>query len=57
MDLNPRAVTIARRRLAELGVDACEERVVESDEGPSAVHAAAAEPRAHAAEAGFSEVG
>jgi site-specific DNA-methyltransferase (adenine-specific) len=55
IDLNPRAVTIARRRLTELGVDACEERVVESDEAPP-------EPRRPVscpgdAEAGFSEAG
>lgn len=49
MDVNRRAVTITRRRLAELGVDAVEERLIEPDE------AEISQP--NAAENALSEVG
>ena len=43
VDVNRRAVTIAKRRLEELGVDAVEERLIEPEEGASRPTAPAAE--------------
>ena len=53
IDVNRRAVTIARRRLTELGVDAVEERLVESDEPASGV----GNDRPAGAPGAFSEAG
>ena len=43
IDVNRRAVTIAKRRLDELGIDAVEERLIEPEEGASSPGPVAAE--------------
>ena len=53
IDVNRRAVTIARKRLDELGIDAVEERLIEPEESESAPSHATAIRRPR----GFSEVG
>ncbi len=53
IDVNPRAVTIARKRLVELGVDAVEERLIEPEEAGSGPGV----ERAVARRTGFSEAG
>lgn len=52
IDVNRRAVTIAKRRLDELGIDAVEERLIEPEEGASASVEPVAERRRRLSRAG-----